>query len=198
MTLLSLEDRSEILRYLSYRGSELTEGIEKRINDCIKAANEAALIKSTYRRFKIEEKEEGIALMGTGVMLLGNSLKKHLNGAEEAVLFCITLGASFDTEIEKMMVSDPASGVILNSAGITLIEKAADDLQKEIDETLPGGFHTGVRFSPGYGDLPLEFQRELFRVLDCPRTVGVTLGDQLLMMPTKSVTAIIGAKEKQP
>ncbi len=197
MTKLSFEDRSEILRYLSYRGSELTEGIEKRINDCIKAANEAALIKSTYRRFKIEEKEEGIALLGTGEMLLGNSLKKHLNGAKEAVLFCITLGASFDTEIEKRMVSDPASGVILNSAGITLVEKAADDLQKEIDKTLPDGFHTGVRFSPGYGDLPLESQEDFIRLLNTEKYLGVRLNRNMLMNPLKTVTAVAGIVKDQ-
>ena len=48
------------------------------------------------------------------------------------------------------------------------------------------------RFSPGYGDLSLELQRDIFRLLDCQRQIGVTLGDSLLMSPSKSVTAIIG------
>ena len=48
------------------------------------------------------------------------------------------------------------------------------------------------RFSPGYGDLSLEVQKEIFSLLDCPRKIGVSLGDSLLMTPSKSVTAIIG------
>ena len=48
------------------------------------------------------------------------------------------------------------------------------------------------RFSPGYGDLSLEMQRDIFRVLDCPRKIGLTLNESLLMSPSKSVTAIIG------
>ena len=48
------------------------------------------------------------------------------------------------------------------------------------------------RFSPGYGDLPLELQKDVFRVLDCPRKIGLSLNESLLMSPSKSVTAIIG------
>ena len=48
------------------------------------------------------------------------------------------------------------------------------------------------RFSPGYGDLPLETQRDVFRLLDCERKIGVWLNESLLMTPSKSVTAIFG------
>ena len=49
-----------------------------------------------------------------------------------------------------------------------------------------------MRFSPGYGDLPLDVQRPLFAALDVPRKIGVSLTDSLLMAPSKSVSAIIG------
>ena len=55
------------------------------------------------------------------------------------------------------------------------------------------GLAVRPRFSPGYGDLPLALQREVFAALDCPRRIGLTLSDSLLMSPTKSVTALIGA-----
>ena len=48
------------------------------------------------------------------------------------------------------------------------------------------------RFSPGYGDLKLEHQKDWFRLLDISRQIGIELTDSLLMVPTKSVTAIIG------
>lgn len=51
------------------------------------------------------------------------------------------------------------------------------------------------RFSPGYGDLPLETQRELVRVLDTHRKIGVSLTGSCLMMPSKSVTAILGISD---
>ena len=54
------------------------------------------------------------------------------------------------------------------------------------------GLRLRPRFSPGYGDLPLELQRDLFRGLDCSRKIGLTLNESLLMSPSKSVTAIAG------
>jgi cobalamin-dependent methionine synthase I len=53
------------------------------------------------------------------------------------------------------------------------------------------------RFSPGYGDLPLELQTNLFKVLDCQHFIGLTLNDSMLMSPSKSVTAIVGLRERE-
>ena len=54
------------------------------------------------------------------------------------------------------------------------------------------------RFSPGYGDLPLEFQRDFFRILRPQRRIGVTLTDACLMVPSKSVTALVGIYPAEP
>ena len=66
-----------------------------------------------------------------------------------------------------------------------LCDVFCEDIEKEYGKTRP-------RFSAGYGDLPLELQREIFSVLDCPKSIGLTLTDSLLMSPSKSVTAIVG------
>ena len=54
------------------------------------------------------------------------------------------------------------------------------------------GLPLSARFSAGYGDVPLELQRDIFALLDCPRRIGLTLNESLLMSPSKSVTAIVG------
>ena len=54
------------------------------------------------------------------------------------------------------------------------------------------GLYTRPRFSPGYGDLPLTLQRDISRILNMPKEIGVSLTDTLLMTPSKSVTALIG------
>jgi 5-methyltetrahydrofolate--homocysteine methyltransferase len=51
------------------------------------------------------------------------------------------------------------------------------------------------RFSPGYGDWPLEEQKILFPVLDCAHTIGLTLTESCMMAPVKSVTAVIAITE---
>ena len=184
------DDRSEILRYLGYRGSEITDGVEKRIEACMNKANEVSKIGYSYRLFSVSYKEEGVTVENALMTMPGSSIKKHLAGADTIALMCVTLGRAFDVEVEAQMVKDPASGVILNACGIALVEKAADDLQKLIDDSLEGTLHTGVRFSPGYGDLPLSLQEDFLRVLNAEKYVGIRLNSSYLCNPAKTVTAV--------
>ena len=48
------------------------------------------------------------------------------------------------------------------------------------------------RFSPGYGDFDICYQEPVVRMLNCAKTIGLTLTDSFMMTPTKSVTAVIG------
>ena len=54
---------------------------------------------------------------------------------------------------------------------------------------------TRPRFSPGYGDVPLDAQRDIFSALDISKNLSVYLNDSLLMSPSKSVTAFVGIKK---
>ena len=196
MVILTLEeDKKEILRYCGYRrGVELTDLTDELIAKGIEDTNACAKIRSFWRLFDIKEVIEGVLLEGTDVVLRGEAIKRHLRGDKQAVLMCITIGADFDREVKKVMLSDAARGMILNSCGVTLVEKACDALQKEIDRALTGG-HTGLRFSPGYADLPLEQQTDFVKLLDMPKTAGIRLNSSFLMNPEKSVTAVAGVKE---
>jgi len=78
----------------------------------------------------------------------------------------------------------------LNLADDCLQARAESAELKE--EAAAEGKFLRPRFSPGYGDLPLAIQPELFRVLEVQKNTGITLTESLLMMPTKSVTALIG------
>ena len=111
-------------------------------------------------------------------------------GCREAVLFAATVGVGLDRLIARYGAVAPSRAVMLQAIGAERIEALCDvfcnTLAVEENRALR------PRFSPGYGDLPLDTQREIFRVLDCQRKIGLTLNDSLLMSPTKSVTAIVG------
>ena len=71
-----------------------------------------------------------------------------------------------------------------------MIENVCDLFNKKINGEYQ---YTKSRFSPGYGDLPIEFQRDIFSVLNLNKNIGVYLTEGMQMTPSKSVTAIIGA-----
>ena len=121
------------------------------------------------------------------------SLSSLLRSCNRAVLFAATVGLEIDRLIAKYNRVSPAGAVCLQALGSERVEALCDVFCEEMKIRMQkNGEFVTRRFSPGYGDLPLEMQRDVFRTLDCPRRVGITLNDSLLMSPSKSVTAIFG------
>lgn len=121
------------------------------------------------------------------------ALARNLVGCDRAVVFAATLGLEFDRVLARYGRVSPAKALLLQGLGAERIEGLCDVFCEKIrQEARKNGRFPAPRFSPGYGDLPLSLQRDIFRVLDCPRKIGLTLNESLLMSPSKSVTAIIG------
>jgi len=118
------------------------------------------------------------------------ALRRNLAGCDRIVVFAATVGLGLDRLIARYGHVSPAKALLLQAIGAERIEALCDVFCDKI--RLDTGLAAAPRFSPGYGDFPLELQRDIFRVLDCPRKIGLTLNESLLMSPSKSVTAILG------
>ena len=81
---------------------------------------------------------------------------------------------------------------MMQAIGAERIESLCDVFCEELSQELQEEGYLTSRFSPGFGDLPLTIQHDVFRVLDCSRKIGLTLNESLLMSPSKSVTAFAG------
>lgn len=129
------------------------------------------------------------------------NLADCLRGSREIYMMAATIGIGIDRKIAAAQHTDPAAALLWQALGAERAEALCDAFCGEIREELAArGLVPTPRFSPGYGDLPLEAQPDFIRLLDTGRQIGVTLGEGLLMSPSKSVTAIFGArppKEKE-
>ena len=122
-----------------------------------------------------------------------HSLSRALSGCESTVVFAATLGIDFDRLLVRYGKISSTKQLLLQAIGAERIESLCDLFCRELAEDhAREGKRVRPRFSAGYGDLPLAMQREIFAALDCPKHIGLTLNDSLLMSPTKSVTAIVG------
>ena len=120
-------------------------------------------------------------------------LEEHLRGCESVILFAATVGGELDRLIAREQLLSPAKAVLLSAVGAERVEALCDAFCADVEaEAKERGLYPRSRFSPGYGDLPLRVQKDVFRTLDLTRKLGMTLNESLLMYPTKSVTAIIG------
>ena len=120
-------------------------------------------------------------------------LKKNLEGCDKAVLFAATIGSGIDRLIRRFEKADPKMGLLLQGLGAERVESLCNAFNDEVKELCEEtGRETRMRYSPGYGDLPIEVQKVFLPLLDAERRLGITLSDSCLMAPSKSVTAIIG------
>jgi hypothetical protein len=183
--------REEALRYMGYRGQAMTPELEARLDEAVARCSKLIKPAAVWREFAIERTGSGLALNGTVLVLPGKSIARHLENCGSAVLMAATLGLDIDREIALASSREPVLGLMLDAVATAIIEERCDILEDEIRENLPG-FDFTTRFSPGYGDLPLELQPQVLAALDATRRIGVTCGPALIMTPMKTVTAIIG------
>lgn len=176
---------AEIFRYAGCRQADAA--LQALLDDCWDEVHDSLTYKVCYHEscFTVEE---DLCRFDT-FACRSHTLARHLAGCHRVVLFAATIGVGIDRLIGKYGKLSPTKALLLQAIGAERIEALCDcfcdDLAKE------HGALTS-RFSPGYGDLPLAMQSDLFRVLDCERKIGLTLNDSLLMSPSKSVTAIVG------
>ena len=186
-------DEKEILRY-AMLPSFAPKPEELPLQECLKAAKGAAQCRAVWRRYLLVR--DGDTLDLGFAKTDSRDLKKHLEGCGEILLFACTAGAETDRRIARAKLLGPARGLLMHAIGAQQVEGGCDRLCARLAQQFPDRQLTD-RFSPGYGDLSLEMQRDVMAALDCGRTVGITLTDSLLMTPSKSVTAIIGMKVRE-
>ena len=125
-----------------------------------------------------------------GVKFESLALAKALSGAEHAYVIAVTLGSELDRYLRRQEMSSPSAHYIADAAASAVAEAACDAAQSRLLE----GCQNLSRFSVGYADLSLVYQRDILKLLDASR-IGISLTDFYLMLPTKSITAIIGVKK---
>ena len=187
-------DEKEILRY-AMLPSFAPRPEELPLRESLEAARGGAQCRAVWCRYPL--KRDGDLLDLGFANTDSRGLGRHLEGCDEIILFACTAGAEMDRRIARAKLGSPARGLLMHAIGAQQVEGGCDRLCRQLAEQFPDKQLTD-RYSPGYGDLPLAMQRDVMEALDCGRTVGITLSDSLLMTPSKSVTAIIGMKERKP
>lgn len=113
-----------------------------------------------------------------------------MESCENCVLLCATLGSQVDALIRREQVRNMAEALFLDAAASAAIEEVCDEVQMMLARDLNKSLTR--RFSCGYGDLPLEIQKDFLSVLDAGRMIGLSASPSGMLIPIKSVTAVIG------
>lgn len=181
----------EILRYAGCREAdgEMTALIQK----CMAEVKNKLTYKVCYRVLPVAV--QGACCDFGTFTLTSEKLAANLRGCREVILFAATIGVEIDRLIARYGRLSPVKALIFQAIGAERIEALCDAFCADMAKEQGIGFKP--RFSPGYGDLSLTAQKDVFAALDCARQIGLTLTDSLLMTPSKSVTAFAGVTESK-
>ncbi len=124
------------------------------------------------------------------------SLKSNLENCEIVILMASTIGAGIDKLIRRYERTNPALGMFMQGLGAERVESLTNMFNDEVrKKATEAGYKAHARFSPGYGDVPINVQKDFLATLDAGRRMGILLSESYLMSPSKSVTAIIGLEK---
>ncbi len=161
------------------------EGTEKYLRDLKKVIT----CRYSYQRVPVQRTKDTLDFGFASIQ--SRSLSQNLEGCREAFLFVVTLGIGVDRLLMRLSASDLAGHFITDALASSLADAACDEAEQEIK----GKLTCTKRYSPGYGDLSLDLQEPLLQFLQGQK-LGITLTKNLLMVPTKSITAIMGIKDE--
>ena len=192
-------DREEVLRYLEYKGQDIDNNLIEIIEECINITKDRINPRYTFRVYSIKQKYKGIIeLEGTNLILESNDLYEILKDCNECILMAATLGINIEKDIKKYSCTELTKGIIIDSCATTAIEEVCDRVQNEIENNiLKNGQYLTFRYSPGYGDLSIEKNTEILTILNGQKEIGLTITNSGIMIPRKSVIAIIGITDKK-
>ncbi|WP_294153193.1 vitamin B12 dependent-methionine synthase activation domain-containing protein [uncultured Clostridium sp.] len=186
-------DRQEVLRYLGYRGQEIDHNMTEMIDECRKEVQNVILPRAVYEYKKISSTDKGIEIDGTNLILSGKDIAEHLKNSKECLFMAVTLGNDIEKRTRLYEKVNLTKALIIDACATTAVEEVCDIIEEKVrKEAESMGMNITFRYSPGYGDLPLDIQNNFLRVLDAQKKIGLTVSENNLLFPRKSVTAIIG------
>lgn len=189
-------DRREVLRYLGYGRHEADPAVTEMVEQCIAELGRDAQPRFLHREYPLVLGEED-RVDGGCFAARSRNLSRNLKDCAQVIVFAATLGTGADYLIQKYNRLQMSKAVIMQAAATAMIEEYCDQVCSGLRaEYETCGLYLRPRFSPGYGDFPLDCQKRLLDSLEAGKRIGIKLTDSLLMMPSKSVTAVMGVSRK--
>lgn len=180
----------EVLHFLGWRGTPIEPQLMEQLKEMADETMKQVCPRVVFRRFQLNP--DGM-LAGTSFSPEGCDIRAMLAPCSEAILMAATLGAESERFLLKRQAVSVSQAVLLDAVMSAAIEAVCDQQEHLLRLELEGrGMYLSDRFSPGYGDMPIGQTKDICALLQADRTIGLTVSSSGIMIPRKSVTAIMG------
>ncbi|MBE6763270.1 MAG: Vitamin B12 dependent methionine synthase activation subunit [Ruminococcaceae bacterium] len=185
---------AETFRYLGVGNAVPDESLTALAEQAIRRVSQAAKTRYLIQRLPCRIEEDTVVL--GGLIVRSADLARHLSGCNESFLFAATLGANVDRLLRRDTLTQPSLAVVEQAAATAVLEAYCDEVCCSLESTLSAKY-LRPRFSAGYGDMPLDTQETVLRMLEAPKQIGLSCTRTNMLTPMKSVTAVIGIADEQ-
>lgn len=196
-------ETNEVLRYQGYTSSRgnISDSLKAIINEGIEEGYKLVEAKSIYQIIPVElaepaeehHEEKGIqdSINNDRFVLIPN-FRDNVENIEYIALFISTIGLKLENNVSRLFENgEYTKAVILDSVGTAAVENVMDNVNQIIcKRAVQMGLKSSRRVSPGYGGWDIKEQKKIFSLLK-PDEIGISLTDYNVMVPKKTVTALI-------
>ncbi len=176
----------------------LDERVERLVDETMREGRSLIETSAVIRDVLIEVPgKERVIIDGGRLELEGISIARHLEGATRGTLLAVTIGEGIPARVRALSEADEITRAsVLDAFGSEAVEALANAVTAQVaSEAKRVDCSLTPRFSPGYGDLSLDHQKGLLEYVEADK-IGISLSETMVMVPEKSITAVIGWKER--
>jgi hypothetical protein len=192
---------AQIYRRLGFRKgvTDLSPKDEAQTGRYIETALSLIRLQGAARRLPVLLEGKATVRLPEEATFESRRLLKFLCDSDEILL----MGATAGTEIMSAIQEDAAGrnvtrGIVLDATASEVVDAALDWIMAYCNQTLrrQGRRLLTARYSAGYGDLALENQQTMYRLLALEK-IGIEITQTCILIPEKSVTAITGITRQE-
>jgi len=185
----------EVLRRLGKkRKMEISGELAKLVNEEVVTCQKLMAPKGVYERFDISMDRPGTIEIRDGLTIESADLFDWMENCDEIVVLVVTIGGAIHARTGELVeAGEVTRGMIVDAIGSETVEELANLLNRTIENTVRR--MTTKRYSPGYGDWEVTDQEALIALADAER-IGVSVNESSLMVPEKSISAVIGLRNR--
>ncbi len=188
-------DKKTVMRRLGSQKASLPAELSDNIDALLRQAESAFTVRAKAAIFPLEHLDSAHVSIA-GAVVESAMLARLLEKSSAAYVMGASIPA-WDVEkiSEAMLAGEGLKAIVFDAYASEYVDGALDVLIARKNEALrrTGQKLTKHRFSPGYGDLDIAYQKVFFDLLDM-RTLDVTINENYLLSPEKSVIAIAGVE----
>ena len=195
---ISIPEKNILARLQFKNGiTELDPGTKNLLDKIGREALSLIEPQGIYEIFPILSRTEEKINIKENLVIHSKQVSKLLAKCQRSVLLACTIGSALGARVlEYEKNGELQKAATLDAFGSELADEAADYLNKAAAwQRSRITSKMTMRYSPGYGDWNLEVQPEILALLDA-KQIGLTSNASHILIPEKSVTAIVGIQDE--